>query len=80
MNYRQKRTLAILDIADELKDATKNNYSMVSPHEGFAILQEEVEELWEEIKKKPSERSVEKMRKEATQVAAMAIRFMIDLT
>jgi predicted oxidoreductase (fatty acid repression mutant protein) len=49
-----------------------------SPHEGYAILREEVDELWDEVKQR--ERSKVAMRKEAKQVAAMAIQFMMDCT
>ena len=50
-----------------------------SAHEGWAVLKEEVDELWDEVKKKQELRSIEKMRKEAIQVAAMAIRFIYDV-
>ena len=50
-----------------------------SPHEGFAILQEEMDELWAEVKKQYDVRSRNRMRKEAIQVAAMALRFVHDL-
>ena len=50
-----------------------------SAHEGYATLLEEVDELWDEVKKNPAVRSVEAMRKEAIQVAAMAVRFAFDL-
>lgn len=50
-----------------------------SHHEGWAVLFEEVEELWDEIKKKSESRDVEKIQKEATQAGAMALRFLIDL-
>lgn len=45
-----------------------------SPHEGFAILKEEVDELWEEVKCG----DLEAARQEAVQVAAMALRFLVD--
>lgn len=57
-----------------------------SVHEGFAVLLEEVDELWDEVKKNPrkieggKERHKELMRKEAIQVAAMALRFVSELT
>jgi NTP pyrophosphatase (non-canonical NTP hydrolase) len=51
-----------------------------SAHEGWAVMFEEVEELWEEVRKKKNARSLEAMRKEAMQVAATAIRFMAELT
>ena len=47
-----------------------------SAHEGYAVLLEEVDELWDEVKKKHHD--PEKMEKEAMQVGAMAIRFIYD--
>ena len=51
-----------------------------SLHEGYALLLEEVDELWDEIKIKPEFRDLQKVRHEAKQVAAMALRIMVDLT
>lgn len=51
-----------------------------SAHEGWAVLLEEVEELWDEVKKSPTKRDITKMREEAVQVAAMALRFIYDCT
>ncbi|GJM72974.1 hypothetical protein HMSSN036_51900 [Paenibacillus macerans] len=45
-----------------------------SPHEGYAVILEELDEAWEEIKKNDTKRAIEEM----TQVAAMAIRFLVD--
>ena len=45
-------------------------------HEGYAIIKEELDELWDEIKGKQRKRE---MRDEAIQVATMAMRFAIDL-
>ena len=50
-----------------------------SPHEGWAKMLEEVDELWEEVRRKSALRSKAAMRAEAKQVAAIAIRFMGDL-
>jgi hypothetical protein len=49
-----------------------------SEHEGFAVLKEEVDELWDEVKKSPRKRDPAKLRVEAVQVAAMALRFLVD--
>jgi hypothetical protein len=55
-------------------------------HEGYAVLLEEVDELWDEVKKNPrkypggSGLHRDAMRKEAIQVAAMALRFAAELT
>lgn len=51
-----------------------------SAHEGFAILKEEVDELWDEVKKKHKNRDYKAMRAEAVQIAAMAIRFAVEVT
>jgi NTP pyrophosphatase (non-canonical NTP hydrolase) len=49
-------------------------------HEGYAVLLEEVDELWDEVKKNQKVYDFESQRKEAIQVAAMAIRFATELT
>jgi len=71
---------ALEEVKNELMAAQYSFVPFRSEHEGYAIVKEEVDELWDEIKKKPKERDLEKMRKEATQVAAMATRFMLDCT
>ena len=52
----------------------------VNQHEGYAVLLEEVDELWEEVKKNQKNYDLLAQRKEAIQVAAMAIRFAAELT
>lgn len=46
-------------------------------HEGHAVLLEEVDELWDEVKKREHDKA--RIREEAMQVAAMAIRIMSEL-
>jgi hypothetical protein len=72
--------VALNDIAQEHRWAIEHFPAMRSPHEGYAIILEELEELWEEVKKQHNERDKTKMRNEAMQVAAMAMRFMVDCT
>lgn len=45
-----------------------------SRHHGFAVLKEEVDELWDAVKTD----NIEEGRTEAVQVAAMAIRFLME--
>ncbi len=70
------------EIADlmikECKRATKKFGPFNSDHEGYAVILEELDELWTEIKDKKS--NAEKLRKEAIQVGAMAMRFIMDLS
>ncbi len=48
-------------------------------HEGYAVLLEEVDELWDEVKKKPKNRDSAKMKAECIQIAAMALRFATEI-
>lgn len=51
-----------------------------SPHEGVALIREELDELWGELRKiKKSDVRTIGLKKEAIQVAAMALRFVVDL-
>lgn len=50
-----------------------------SAHEGFGVLLEEVDELKEHVWKNQKNRDLASMQKEAIQVAAVAIRFAVDV-
>jgi hypothetical protein len=63
------------EILPELVGATEKFGSFHSMHEGYAVLKEEVDELWDGVKDKNCRGSI---YGEAVQVAAMAIRFLID--
>lgn len=64
------------EVLTELERASAKFPPFHSQHEGFAVLKEEVDELWQEVKHGTPERA----REEAIQVAAMAIRFVLDVT
>lgn len=63
----------------ELIYAQQHFGPMNSAHEGFAVLLEEVDELKAHVWTQQKNRSLEKMQTEAIQVAAMAVRFAIDV-
>ena len=67
--------IAIKEIINEHNRAAKKFGGFASRHEGHAVLLEEVDELWDEIKCNGSD---EKIKKEAIQVAAMGLRFLIE--
>jgi hypothetical protein len=70
---------AINAVINELNVATQLHGPFHSAHEGYAVIKEELDELWDEIKLKRSERNPVNLREEAVQVAAMAIRFLVDI-
>ena len=61
----------------EYRSATAAFGQLSSGHEGYGVIKEELDELWDEIKVKPQDKY--RMRDEATQLAAMAIRFIVDV-
>lgn len=66
---------ALTIVGAEVLRATTLHGSFNSTHEGYAVLLEEVDELWHEVKTNNPSRA----REEAVQVAAMAIRFLMDI-
>lgn len=71
---------AIADIIEEFRTATAKFQPFHSAHEGYAVLAEEVDELWDEVKGHRSLENYDRMIKEAIQVGAMALRFLVDIT
>lgn len=75
---RRKHVMQKIKTELMLTDAQKPSFH--STHEGYAILKEEVDELWDEIKtSKAFDRANLMMVNEAVQVAAMAIKFIENL-
>ena len=67
------------DVSRELERAQTVYPPMHSCHEGYAVLLEEVHELWDEIRASKGLAGNLRIRSEAVQVAAMALRFIGDL-
>ena len=62
------------DVIKEIQYAEKRFGEFHSSHEGYAIIAEELDELWDEVKKHSHDYHAEYI--EAKQVACTAIRFM----
>ena len=75
-----KKLIAILErVGIECESATEQYGAFNSAHEGYAILLEEMDELWEIVKMKQKDPNRNYlMPPEAIQVAAMAIRLIHD--
>lgn len=65
-----------MDFATLVKKEVKKAYANYGPHnslhESFAILLEEVDELWDEVRKKRKDRDPENILLELVQIAATA--------
>lgn len=71
-----RRASVLAEVGDELEQATRKFGPFASPHEGWAIIKEEMDELWDAIK---TGQPMADMRQEAIQVAAMAVRFVVNM-
>jgi|1185.fasta_scaffold601479_1 hypothetical protein len=66
---------ALNAVAEELTAAMRKFGPMASGHEGYAVIKEELDELWYEV----CQGTRDTQRAEVLQVAAMAIRFLVDI-
>lgn len=67
------------EIEAEYNTASSKYPAFHSTHEGYAVLKEEVDELWDMVKANKGIMGNDAMRREAIQIAAMALRFINDL-
>lgn len=67
---------AVRSVVDELERAEAKHKPFNSHHEGYAVIQEEVDELWDDVK---ADRKAAALV-EAKQVAAMGLRFIVNLS
>ena len=75
----EKKMAILAEVVDELARASSKFGRFAGPHEGYAVFLEEVDELWDEVKASKPGAGCAAMRKEAIQVAAMALRFVHDV-
>lgn len=69
---------ALAAVRDELIRASYKFPPFNSAHEGWAVIKEELDELWDEVK--CNRGRSHNASQEAIQVAAMAIRYVIDMS
>jgi hypothetical protein len=66
-------------IETEYNTASSKYPAFHSTHEGYAVLKEEVDELWDMVKANKGIMGDDAMKREAIQIASMALRFINDL-
>lgn len=74
-HYLVKIDTVLAMVREELIRARTKFPTMRSGHEGFAVIMEELDELWDDIK----DNNLPHAKEEAVQVAAMAVSFVVDL-
>lgn len=79
-NYEEKIDAVLQGVKQELLRAkTLFPEHFVNQHEAYAVILEEVDELWDEIKKNQKNYDLDAQRKEARQAAAMVVRLLVEL-
>lgn len=71
--------ILLAEVDTEIENAERNYLPFHNLHEGYAVLLEEVDELWNHVKCKQFKRNKSKIHNECIQVAAMACRIIINL-
>lgn len=66
-------------VADEVWRASIQHKPMSSAHEAYSVIKEELDEFWDEVKKKSEERTRDALREELIQTSAMCVRAIHDL-
>ena len=69
----------LLRVAAEHERATRLHASLNSAHEAYAVILEELDEFWEEVRKQRANRNLDAMGTELVQIAAMCCRAYYDL-
>ena len=75
MKWSKVRTL----VNHEAAQAAAKHAPMHSHHEAYAVIKEEFDEYWEEVRKRSASRDAEALKMELVQTAAMCLRALHDL-
>jgi len=79
LNHQAYRLKIMASIFVELQKAREQFKAFQSFHEAYAIIKEELDEFWDEVKEKPYVGRFENIQKELIQTAAMCVRALLDL-
>lgn len=77
--WRMQHEMTLAEVANELIAECGRGMAKFPPfnsaHEGYAVVLEELDEVWDEVKANDVERAIEEM----IQVGAMALRFIVEM-
>jgi hypothetical protein len=63
-----------LEIEKEVERASKHGVQFASLHEAYAVILEELDEVWDITRLKRKDRNAAELREEFIQIAAMAVK------
>lgn len=66
-------------VYDEYDRASLLYDTLHSAHEAYAVILEELDEFWDQVRQQDARRSSALMRQELVQIAAMCLRAVLDL-
>ena len=78
-NKAQAQESFLAAVNTEYARARQKNGPYHSHHEAYAVLLEEVDEYWDQVKKKPSKRDPKNMYEELVQIAQVAMATAVEL-
>jgi chromosome segregation and condensation protein ScpB len=64
-------------VEEEMEKIKKKGYVLHTYHEGYGLMQEEVAEFFDEVRKKASNRDLENVKLEVAQIAAICLRIYL---
>lgn len=67
----------LVEVRSEVYAMVREHGDFRSLHEGYAVILEELEELWDEVKRPAENRDLQRLRSEALDVAASAAKFAL---
>ena len=67
------------EIVEEVHRAQRHGTNFASLHEAYAVILEELDEIWDITRQKRRDRDVRELRKELVQLGAMAIKALGSL-
>ena len=73
------RDRLLAEVDDEISRSLALHGGYNSHHEAYAVILEELDEYWEEVRKKTADRRPSDMKKELVQVAACAVKAVMCL-
>lgn len=78
-DFDEELISTLCQIGDEVERAEIKHPPLNSAHEAYSVILEELDEFWDQVKKKDAERDIGNMRTEMIQTAAMCVRTIRDL-